>query len=156
MRSVVIMGVESTNKFVRGLSENETLLIVSVGQTRTTLPDVRPNIVEFDCMMLDLPNKELHSVLGRGRLFDWKVKYIADVIKSTVGGNEFDYVIVRCDAGLSRSQAVGSLMERYFNENDIDVMWVNNSLVGEIDIVKEGEKVLCVGMGQKDYEEFWK
>lgn len=122
----MIRDIQSTNVLVKKLKKKETMLIINLGNGRTELPSQRENIIEVDMMMEDW-NKI-------GALFDHKIILIKHLLENS---KDFNYVIVRCDAGASRSQAIGTLFGRIL-EIDFD----RNILIGNHTILIEADKVI--------------
>lgn len=120
-----IKGVFETNKFIED-NKKSKILIISLGNQRTELPSSRENIVEVDVMMED--NNKPYT------LFDFKIlliKYLLEQSKC------FNYVIIRCDLGASRSQAIGTLFRTHFN-----IPFIDNDHIGNHSILKAADYVL--------------
>lgn len=125
MTKYFIEGISETNKLVK-LNPKARILIISLGHSRTELPSQRENIIEVDVMMEDT------NVIGE--LFSYKILLIKHLLENSL---DFDMVVVRCDMGASRSQAIGTLFNKY-----LDIKFENNILIGNHAILTNGDLVL--------------
>lgn len=121
----LIRGISETNKLIE-LNPMARILVISLGNSRTKLPESREKIIEVDLMMEDVNNI--------GVLFAYKIKLIKHLLENS---DEFDLVIIRCDAGASRSQAIGTLFNRHLGIN-----FDRNIHIGNHAILTNGDNVL--------------
>lgn len=128
-----IESVQSTNEIIKQNTKAK-ILIISLGHARTELHSQRENIIEIDMMMEDT-NKI-------GILFEYKIMLIKHLLENS---KQFDMVIVRCDAGASRSQAIGTLFHKHFG-----IKFENNIHIGNYAILIEGDKILKTDKYSKD------
>lgn len=125
MKKYLIESIQKTNKIVKE-NVDKKILIISLGNARTELPSQRENIIEVDLMMED--NDKI------GVLFEYKILLIKHLLNNS---DEFDIVIVRCDMGASRSQAIGTLFKIKFG-----IDFENNILIGNHTILTEADNIL--------------
>lgn len=147
---------QSTNEFVEELKPDETLLIINVGQAQTTLPELREHIVEINVMMHDISEESRKTVSSNkyngihsaDPLRDFKYDIIQFVFENWV--DKFDHVIVRCDAGASRSQAISTALSRKYG-----IKFDTNIRVGELDILKSFSKYIGGSTTEEEYNKLF-
>lgn len=135
----LIRGISETNKLIK-LNPTAKILVISLGNSRTELPEERENIIEVDLMMEDSDKI--------GVLFEYKIKLIKHLLEKS---DEFDLVIVRCDAGASRSQAIGTLFDRH-----LKIKFDRNIHIGNHAILTNGDNILKEIKYEKLFEKIFK
>ena len=134
-----IRSIQDTNKFIEELPDSESLVIINLGQGLTKL---RGDVIEYDYMINDV-----YTNVGIKETLIKKVKYIIDISKEIIEESKFDHFIIRCDAGASRSQALGTALTRYYGNITFD----RNILDGNILLLQLFERELGILRSNEAY-----
>lgn len=144
------MSVIRADEYLKNAYNSEKVLLISVGNSR--IPHIKQqddvNYME-DFMELVFPIQDLPRTKKEEKLFlnneltIIKLKMIDEAIKSY----NWDTVIIRCDAGASRSQAISTALHRAYGYD-----FEGNILTGNIDLLKTAEKVYNIERTSEQYE----
>ena len=134
-----IRSIQGTNKFIEELPSSESLVIMNLGQALTILSG---DVLEYDYMINDIyTNEDIKDTLIK------KVTKIVEQSKVILEESKFDHFIIRCDAGASRSQALGTALTNYYSNITFD----RNILDGNMLLLQLFEKELGILRSEETY-----
>lgn len=141
---IQVMSIQDTNSFLKALKPNKSVVIMNLGQAQTIIP-VGANVLEYDYMINDY-----YDITGVNEVtLTPKVKEIIKQSKLIMDNtNKYDYFIIRCDAGASRSQALATALSRFYNLSIKD-----NILEGNMILLQRFERELGIYRGEAKYRE---
>ncbi len=167
-KKILVRGLGTTQEYINK-NQQENILIINVGQVPTFLGGsyettyIKTNFTEINVMLADVdsthfkkPKAIKNDLKARGywnskQIMQFKFKIIQDIFETALKSKLIETIIIRCDAGASRSQAIATGLSRKYNLK-ID----GNTLVGNLDILQQFEIFLGIEKDRKYYEKLFK